>query len=71
MGLAAMEGIAMTKFQISNLEFRILLASLMGVLFLNVNVRPVGGSLKAEGFGDGRCQGNHPQAALEAATRRD
>jgi len=26
------------------------------------------GSLKAEGFGDGRYAGNHPQAALEAAT---
>ena len=28
-----------------------------------------GGSLKAEGFGDGKCQRNHPQAALEAATQ--
>jgi len=28
----------------------------------------LGGSLKAEGFGDGKCMGNHPQAALEAAT---
>jgi len=29
-----------------------------------------GGSLKAEGFGDGKCQSweKHPQAALEAAT---
>ena len=27
------------------------------------------GSLKAEGFGDGKCQRNHPQAALEAATQ--
>jgi len=58
----------MTKFGISNLKFRILCAALIGVLFLNVNVRPVGGSLKAEGFGDGRRQTNHPQAALEAAT---
>ncbi|HCO95742.1 MAG TPA: hypothetical protein DIU00_17650 [Phycisphaerales bacterium] len=28
----------------------------------------MGGSLKAEGFGDGKCIGSHPQAALEAAT---
>jgi hypothetical protein len=28
----------------------------------------LGGSLKAEGFGDGKRQINHPQAALEAAT---
>jgi len=26
------------------------------------------GSLKAKGFGDGKCRRNHPQAALEAAT---
>ena len=29
-----------------------------------------GGSLKAEGFGDGRSGRSHPQAALEAATHR-
>jgi len=28
----------------------------------------LGGSLKAEGFGDGECRRRHPQAALEAAT---
>ena len=28
-----------------------------------------GGSLKAEGFGDGIYQRNHPQAPLEAATQ--
>jgi len=28
-----------------------------------------GGSLKAKGFGHGHCRRNHPQAALEAATR--
>ena len=28
----------------------------------------MGGSLKAEGFGDGQCSKSHPQAALEAAT---
>ena len=28
----------------------------------------LGGSLKAKGFGDGRSDGSHPQAALEAAT---
>jgi hypothetical protein len=29
----------------------------------------MGGSLKAEGFGDGKFRRSHPQAALEAATR--
>jgi len=28
-----------------------------------------GGSLKAEGFGDGQCRKSHPQASLEAATQ--
>jgi hypothetical protein len=28
----------------------------------------LGGSLKAEGFGDGEYRRSHPQAALEAAT---
>ena len=31
----------------------------------------LGGSLKAGGFGDGRCARSHPQAALEAATPPD
>jgi len=31
----------------------------------------MGGSLKAEGFGDGQCQRSHPQAALEVATLVD
>ena len=31
----------------------------------------LGGSLKAEGFGDGHCASSHPQAALEAATLLD
>ena len=31
----------------------------------------MGGSLKAEGFGDGKSPRNHPQAALEAATQSD
>jgi hypothetical protein len=30
-----------------------------------------GGSLKAEGFGDGQYARSHPQAALEAATLPD
>ena len=28
----------------------------------------MGGSLKAKGFGNGKCRRSHPQAALEAAT---
>jgi len=28
----------------------------------------MGGSLKAEGFGDGKCRRNQPQASLEATT---
>jgi hypothetical protein len=28
-----------------------------------------GGSLKAEGFGDGKCRISRPQALLEAATQ--
>jgi len=31
----------------------------------------LGGSLKAEGFGDGQSAKSHPQAALEAATLPD
>jgi hypothetical protein len=31
----------------------------------------MGGSLKAEGFGDGQGVRSHPQATLEAATLQD
>ncbi|MBL7154499.1 MAG: DUF4981 domain-containing protein, partial [Phycisphaerae bacterium] len=37
----------------------------------DVAVSRLGGSLKAEGFGDGQCKTSHPQAALEAATLPD
>jgi hypothetical protein len=48
MGTAAMEGIAMIKFRISNLEFRILCAALVGVLFLNAPARPSVGAENAQ-----------------------
>ncbi|MFQ6035741.1 MAG: O-antigen ligase family protein [Sedimentisphaerales bacterium] len=55
------------------------LAGLLAMIFIplwrvifsaSVSSVRLGGSLKAEGFGDGGCGQSHPQAALEAATRR-
>ncbi len=48
MGLAAMEGFAMMKSQISDLKFQILPAVLIGVLFLNAPARPSVGAENAQ-----------------------
>jgi len=38
---------------------------------LSLIIFATGGSLKAEGFGDGGCGKHHPQAAIEAAIRQN